>query len=173
MTVKDIMDKLKKFKDDPIFPKVLIAAGIVLMLIILLSDFSGKDDKDKSASDVNSDFLTADTYTLNMEEKLREILISIEGVGKAEVLVNVSSTEEYVYAEEYRQGTNQTESSIVVIDKGSAKSALVKKVNNPGVSGIVIVCEGGDDPKICEKVYKAVSTALNIPTNRIYVAEMK
>ena len=26
---------------------------------------------------------------------------------------------------------------------------------------------------ICEKVYKAVSTALNIPTNRIYVADMK
>ena len=41
MTVKDIMDKLKKFKDDPVFPKVLIAVGILLMLIILLSAVIG------------------------------------------------------------------------------------------------------------------------------------
>jgi stage III sporulation protein AG len=112
-------------------------------------------------------------YISSTEEKLGEILSAIEGVGKTQVLVNVSSTEEYVFAEEYKQGSSVAESSIVTIDSGSDKTALVKKVNTPDVSGIVIVCEGGDDPKICEKIYKAVSTALNIPTSRIYVAEMK
>ncbi len=173
MTVKDYIDKFKEFSQKPIFPKVLISLGIALMLIILLSDFSGDDGKEQSQSDVNADFLTADTYTRQTEEKLNSILAEIEGVGKTKVLISVSSTEEYIYAEEYRHGSSQTENSIVIIDKGSEKDALIKKVNNPDISGIVIVCEGGDDPKICEKVYKAVSTALNIPTNRIYVAEMK
>ena len=99
--------------------------------------------------------------------------MSIEGVGKAKVLVNVSSTEEYVYAEEFKQGLSSTENEIVIIDSGSSKEALIKKVKIPEISGIVIVCEGGDDPKVCEKVYKAVSTALKIPSSRIYVAEMK
>ena len=72
-----------------------------------------------------------------------------------------------------KNGASQTENGYVIIDKGSEKEALVKKINNPSISGVVIVCEGGDDPKVCEKLYKAVSTALNIPTSKIYVAEMK
>lgn len=77
------------------------------------------------------------------------------------------------FAEEYKNTSGGSESEIVIIDNGSQKEALLKKINVPEVSGIVIVCEGGDDPKICEKVYKAVSTALKIPSSRIYVAEMK
>jgi stage III sporulation protein AG len=173
MTVKAIAEKIRELRDKPYFPKVLIAAGILLMVIILMADFGDNDADDAKASDVNADFLTADVYISSTEEKLGEILSAIEGVGKTQVLVNVSSTEEYVFAEEYKQGSSVAESSIVTIDSGSDKTALVKKVNTPDVSGIVIVCEGGDDPKICEKIYKAVSTALNIPTSRIYVAEMK
>ncbi len=90
-----------------------------------------------------------------------------------QVMLTVSSTEEYVYAETVKRGTSQAENSYVIIDKGSQKEALVKKVNNPSIKGVVIVCEGGDDPRVCEKIYKAVSTALDISTSRIYVAEMK
>ncbi len=172
MKLNELIDKIKDFSRKPAFPKVLIASGLILMLIILFSDLGKKDDT-KTASDVNSDFLTAETYNEQLEIKLEKILTEIDGVGKAQVLVNISSTEEYVYAEEIKQGTAQSENSYVIIDKGSQKGALVKKINNPSVSGIIIVCEGGDDPKICEKVYKAVSTALNMPTNRIYVTEMK
>jgi stage III sporulation protein AG len=49
----------------------------------------------------------------------------------------------------------------------------VKKIQTPEISGVVIVCEGGGKSKVCEKIYRAVSTALGIPTTKIYVAEMK
>ena len=61
----------------------------------------------------------------------------------------------------------------MIIDNGSKKEALVKKIQTPEISGVVIVCEGGGKSKVCEKIYRAVSTALGIPTTKIYVAEMK
>lgn len=166
-----LLDKIKELPKKAYFPKLLIGAGVAAMVLIMLS---GTQDKEKtpSAAEVNADFLTADTYVRQTESKLEKILADIDGVGKARVLVNVSATEEYIYAEEIKQSADRTENSYVLIGSGD-KQALVKRVENPPVSGIIIVCEGGDDPKICEKIYKAVSTVLNIPTNRIFVAEMQ
>lgn len=172
MKKDEILKRLKDLSKKPIFPKLLISVGLIIMVMIVFSDFS--EDRDtKDISEDNVDFNTSDTYIDSTEIRLSEVLMSIEGVGKAKVLVNVSSTEEYVYAEEFKQGSSNTENEIVIIDSGSKKEALIKKVKIPEISGIVVVCEGGDDPKVCEKVYKAVSTALKIPSSRIYVAEMK
>lgn len=172
MNKNEIKNKLKDFTQKPVFPKMLIAAGLLIMMLIIFSDSFDKKEED-GISRINADFSTSDKYSQEAEERLSEILSSIEGVGKVKVLINIISTEEYVYAEEYRQSTGSTENEIVIIDEGSSKEALVRKVKIPEVGGIVIVCEGGDDPKVCEKVYQAVSTALKIPSNRIYVAEMK
>lgn len=173
MTLKELTEKIKKIKSKPYFPKLLLGAGIAAMLLIMLNGFSDKKEENVNSSDVNTDFLNSYAFMDSAEARLTDVLTSIEGVGKAKVLVNIAATEEYVYAEEQRSGSNKTENSYVIIDKGSEKEALISKVTAPAISGIIIVCEGGDDPKVCEKVYKAVSTALNIPTNRIYVAEMK
>lgn len=172
MKKDEIQRSLKEFSQKPIFPKLMIAIGLIVMVMLVFTDFSGGNDK-KKMSDVDADFTTADHYVECAENRLSEVLMTIEGVGKAKVLVNIASTEEYVYAEEFKQGSSSTENEIVVIDSSSGKEALIKKVKIPEISGIVIVCEGGDDPKVCEKVYKAVSTALKIPSSRIYVAEMK
>lgn len=158
----------------PLFLKAAAAAGAIMIILILVSDFSEEDKKSRDNAEISEiGFASAEVYADGTEKRLREILMEIEGVGKAEVLLTINSTEEYVYAETVKNGASQTENGYVIIDKGSEKEALVKKINNPSISGVVIVCEGGDDPKVCEKLYKAVSTALNIPTNKIYVAEMK
>lgn len=173
--MNELMEKLRKISKKPIFLKAAMAVGVLAIVLILISDLSGGNSKssEESAEDVPVAFGYSDVYADSMDEKLCELLMSIEGVGKAQVMLTVSSTEEYVYAETVKRGTSQAENSYVIIDKGSQKEALVKKVNNPTIKGVVIVCEGGDDPRVCEKIYKAVSTALDISTSKIYVAEMK
>ncbi|MDE6594602.1 MAG: hypothetical protein K2K44_01175 [Oscillospiraceae bacterium] len=170
----DIINKIKELAKKPFFLKAAVAAGLLMIILILVSDFKGDEEKERSDADVNVlSFTSAELYADETEKRLCETLTEIEGVGKAKVMLTITSTEEYVYAESVKSGTSQTENSYVIIDKGSQKEALVKKINNPAISGVVIVCEGGDDPKVCERIYNAVSTALNIPTNKIYVAEMK
>lgn len=173
--MNELMEKLRDISKKPIFLKAAMAVGVLAIVLILISDLSGGKDKKSEMSEENVPvaFGYSDVYADSMDTKLCEILTSIEGVGKAQVMLTVSSTEEYVYAETVKRGTSQAENSYVIIDKGSQKEALVKKVNNPTIKGVVIVCEGGDDPRVCEKIYKAVSTALDISTSKIYVAEMK
>lgn len=167
-------DKLKELMKKPLFLKAAAAVGAVMIIIILFTDISDDDAKKRSSEEkCQIGFASAELYEDETESRLKAILTEIEGVGKAEVLLTINSTEEYVYAETVKNGASQTENGYVIIDKGSEKGALVKKINNPSISGVVIVCEGGDDPKVCERLYKAVSTALNIPTSKIYVAEMK
>ncbi len=171
--MNELIGKIKELSKKPFFLKAAAAAGILAIVLILLSDSSGGSGKKQDTAEVSVDFAYADLYTRELNEKLGGILESIEGVGKAQVMVSVSSTEEYVYAEEIKKGTSQAQKTHVIIDNGSQKEALVEKVNNPRISGVVIVCEGGDDPRVCERIYKAVSTALDIPTSKIYTAEMK
>ena len=173
--MNEFIEKLKDITRKPIFLKAAMAAGILAIVLILVSDLSDGDREKSAEAEENTPaaFGYSDIYADSMDSRLCELLTSIEGVGKAQVMLTVDSTEEYVYAETKKVGTSQAENSYVIIDKGSQKEALVKKVNNPSIKGVVIVCEGGDDPRICEKIYKAVSTALDIPTSRIYVAEMK
>lgn len=172
--MNDWVEKLKELTKKPAFLKAAVAVGVLMIILILVWDFSDNEETTRSDYIENEiSFQSADLYAKETEEQLRSILMSIEGVGKANVMLTITSTEEYVYAETVKQGTSQTENSYVIIDKGSQKEALVKKINNPAISGVVIVCEGGDDPRVCEKIYKAVSTALDISTSRVYVTEMK
>ncbi len=170
--MKGLMGKLKDISKSPLFLKAAVAVGILAIVLILVSDMSA-DEKKRDTPDVSADHAYTDVYTDELSDRLSGLLTSIEGVGKTQVMLTVSSTEEYVYAEELKRGTSQAEKTYVIIDNGSKEEALVKKINNPQVSGVLIVCEGGDDPRVCEKVYKAVSTALGISTSKIYVAEMK
>lgn len=172
--MREMINKFKELAKKPSFLKAAAAVGMLMIILILISDLNGNEEKKRSDIDVKGiSFTEADLYAEETEKRLCEVLSEIEGVGKATVMLTINSTEEYVYAESIKSGTSQTENNYVIIDKGSQKEALVKKINNPAISGVVIVCEGGDDPRVCERVYNAVSTALDISTNKIYVAEMK
>ena len=171
--MKEIVDKLSVLVKKPMFLKAAMAAGLLMIIIILISDISGDDKKEVTRTDNKIGFASSELYADATEERLRVILTEIEGVGKTDVMLTITSTEEYVYAETIKRGASQAENGYVIIDNGSQKEALVKRINNPAISGVVIVCEGGDDPRVCEKIYKAVATALDIPTSKIYVAEMK
>ena len=173
MHIDEFLVKLKELSHKPVFLKGAVAVGVIMMILILVSDLSENEPARAQVSENAINFEASDIYANDIEDKLIGILEAIEGVGKAEIMLTIASTNEYVYAETYKQGSSQAENDYVIIDKGSQKEALVKKINNPVISGVVVVCEGGDDPRICEKIYKAVSTALNISTSKIYVAEMK
>lgn len=173
MNINETLVKVKRLTENPRFLKCAVAIGVIIMLLILISDLS---ESDTSRADVSNDtinFEAADIYSEDIEKQLCKVLETIEGVGKADVMLTLTSTEEYIYAETLKQGSTQSENDYIIIDKGSQKEALIKKINNPAISGVVVVCEGGDDPRICERIYKAVSTVLDISTAKIYVAEMK
>ena len=43
---------------------------------------------------------------------------------------------------------------------------------SPEVKGVVVVCEGGDDPLVVRKVVDTVKVALNLSSSRISVSRL-
>ena len=60
---------------------------------------------------------------------------------------------------------------IKIKDENGAEKALSVTQIQPTVKGVVIVCNGGDNPVVQKKIIDAVKTALNITSKRVYVTK--
>ncbi|MBQ3565764.1 MAG: hypothetical protein IJA12_01165 [Oscillospiraceae bacterium] len=159
--------------------KIIVFVGLLGILLIFLSEITGiKETGESENADIQNKVSTCayEDYAQDMEKRLEKILSKIKGVGKAEVMVTVSGTEEYIYAQEEKIKNGEkdfsTENEYVLIGSGGEKQALLKKVVNPQISGIVIICEGGDSNIVKERVYSSVSAAFEISPSHIYVTKL-
>lgn len=171
--IRDLFNSEKRIK-------VIVALGLIGIALIFLSTLFKKDKEPDQI--IATDIVSSDTstYKEQLEKELSGVLKNISGVGEVKVMLTIEGTTEYVYAEELSTQKDTKDSDLsesyqnklVIIENNGRKEALVKKIVKPQVSGVVIVCQGGDNLAVEEKIYKAVSTVLNISTNRICVAKL-
>ncbi|MGN0666341.1 MAG: hypothetical protein ACI4KF_07425 [Huintestinicola sp.] len=167
-SLKKYTDKLRHFTESRYAMPTAICVGVLGMLMILFS--GGAEDEGKKNTEEKGSVSQFADYRQETEQRLEKILSAIDGVGDVSVMVTVSSSEEYIYAEALEKSGEDEERSLVIVKNGSKEEGIVKKVKYPIITGVVVVCEGGSSGMVCEKVYYAVSKALSIPSSRIYVA---
>jgi stage III sporulation protein AG len=160
--------KFRQWMKDPKFLRAAVIVGIGAILIIFIMAITPKKETETAVTSDTDTVSFSEDYAARVEKRLSELLSKIKGVGDADVMVTVGSSEEYVYATDNKKNGD---SSIVVYDGG--KKALTGRVNAPRITGVVIVCEGGDDSRTVEKIYSAVSAACNLGPSRIYVTKSR
>ena len=116
-----------------------------------------------------------------LEQSLAELVTNIQGAGNAKVMVTVERSAEQVYAQEEKRSTQTTEDRgsnnstetnyILVKDADGSQRALAVTEVQPVVKGVVVVCDGGDDPVVQQRVIDAVTTALDITSVRVCVVK--
>lgn len=158
---------------------IIVIIGILGLLMIVFSEFSTgkKADKSKELPASIDDASYSDRYREDTENELKRIISKIDGVGEVSLMLTLDGTTEYVYAEDVDTETDEDSDSksdkyknkVIIVDSDGEEKALVKKIIEPKVKGVVIVCSGGGNTQIKERVIKAVSSALNISTNNICV----
>ncbi len=172
----EIVEKLKEIAGNK-----RSAAGIVLLgaagvfLLILSGFFDGGDEAEivevKPYTDV------AQSFCRESEERLEAFLENIEGAGEVEVYLTVASGERYIYASEKKltesENKHDSEEKFVLVGGSSSREPLVETVRTPEITGAVIICRGCGSPVVEERMYKAASAALGLPTADIYVTTMK
>lgn len=171
--IKDLKEILKK-------PKLLIILGIVGILLIFLSSLGGNENK-KESFETDAVF-SAEEYKENLEKEVENLVKKISGSKKAQVVITLEGGIRYSYAEstedtssnksEENGGFSSSElkrSFITVKTSSGGESALLISEYMPEVRGVAIVCAGGDDEEIREKIQNAVMAALNITSKRVYV----
>ncbi len=179
LSLKRITDRF--IKKTGLSGKVLIIViiGILGLLMIVLSEFipNGKTKKVNDVPNSIDDASYSESFKQRTENELKEIISKIDGVGEVSLMLTLDGTTEYVYAEDVDTETdedndsksNKYKNEVIIVDSDGEEKALVKKIVEPKVKGVVIVCTGGGNSGIKERVTKAVSSALNISTNNICV----
>ena len=172
----EIYEKLKNLIKEKKTAAVFVLGIAGLVLIMLSSIFSGKNTADYEPPAVSEE-VTAESYCKETEKRLEDFLKNIEGAGDVRVYLSVGTGEKYVYAAEKntKSSENQREedTKYVIVGGGSEKSALVETVRTPEITGAVIACTGCGSPAVQERIYKAASAALGLPTSKIFVTQMK
>jgi stage III sporulation protein AG len=138
-------EKIKSLMKNEKAVKAIVFGGFALIILLFLSDiFSGSTQPKVS---VETDF---GEYERQIEHKLHTAISAINGVNPEvlTVVVTLDSLCETVYAE-----------------RGSG----VKTVITPRVRGVAIICEGGENIVVKQKIVELVSRLLGISSTRISV----
>ncbi len=157
----DVINKIREYIKQS--PKIMIYTVIAVICMLLLIFTPEADSSDSE----NTDFPSPHTeYAKMLERQLKAVISDIEGVGNVTVMVTVEGTVSYNYQQDEYISDDREERETVIL---SNKDPLIKSIANPKVSGVLVICDGGNSSIIREKVIYAVSTVLDIPTNKVYI----
>jgi stage III sporulation protein AG len=132
----------------------------------------------------------AEEYRSYLEERLEKLLGAIDGIGKVEVMITLSSSEEVVLAKESditssdtveadaQGGTRdvsqwENQESAVVQSVGSDSWPYVIKTLLPKVEGVVVVAQGAGSNLMNKNIGEAVDALFGIGLHKIKVLKMK
>lgn len=145
---------------------LIIAVCAVLALLLIRGAEKGADNK--SVKEAQQVAYVDVEYEKELSKKLEEIISKIEGAGKVSVMLTIDGSSTIQYAADVDKSELDTKSKTVIIGN---KEAVIRKVELPRVTGVLVVCTGGDSPIVKERVINAVSTVLNISSSKVYVTK--
>lgn len=126
----------------PYFKKYYVI--IIFLFGVLLLIISSVTDKQKN----NVQSFNDNLYISELEQKISKTSSMIDGAGECTAIINISATTESVFAN----------------DNKSLKQQIM-----PVISGVMIICEGGNDISVKNSIISAVSTLLGIGSNKVCV----
>ncbi|HHU33243.1 MAG: hypothetical protein ACOX1Y_00460 [Zhaonellaceae bacterium] len=186
------MKFLLRKKDFKYLPALI---AILLIGIALIIPWQGNEDKqvttdfyedetDRTLEHINTDGLNG--IELNLEQRLKNILSQIKGVGEVEVTVllasgprfdyavNVSTIEKQIDEKDQSGGirttTEITEDGQLVIvrsDRAGGEEPVVTQEYKPDIQGVLVVAQGADNPKIKANLLNAITTILDLEAHKV------
>ncbi len=137
-----------------------VLAGIALLLVG--GDFWKKTPE--TDANIKSESLTElASYEKELESEIQKMCAAVSGVSQVDVMVRLSGGSSIIYAAD---GSGKPST----VGSGSSESPLYSTLHAPTVAGVGIVCRGGNDPIIQQKLIELVSTTLDISASRVFVA---
>lgn len=182
---------------------IIILAGILCLVVVWPSSGSPAGGSRKSSGgtspetsdrgNVSADSAQAalNLYVENQEERLKDILEQMDGVGKIQVMIRAKASKEYVVEKDLTTNTNtvsetdsqggtrqsseagKSESSLYTKDGSGNDVPWVVKELEPEIEGVVVAAEGGGNEQVANEITQAVQVLFNIPIHKIKVVKMK
>lgn len=152
---------MEKMGKRPLGKKKLWLLGALFLVGLGLLFYGGFGTQNAKESET-AEGLDAEAYRRTLTEEITGLCRQVEGVGRATVMVSLCGGYEYVYARD-------ADGDCLSVGSGSGKQAVVESVLPPVISGVGIVCEGGDSVAVKRELTALLSAALGIGANKIYI----
>ena len=149
-----------------------VAAAIVGIALLVLGGRGEKKDEETSetASLLPADgSLSASAFAAETEERIRTICSGVSGAGEVRAVVTLEGGYRAVYASDAQSANGSYRNETVLTGSGNSEKAILVGYEAPRIVGIGIVCTGGDDPSVQQRITMLVSAAFDVSANKIYV----
>lgn len=194
--LRDKLNFLKPKEDGNDKKKIENLVFFVIILIVTIiainTIWSDNTTKNKSKENINdnSKQLASSTIEtssdLGLEPKLKNILETIQGVGKVNVFINYSESSETVamFNENSKTSTTEetdtsggkriieqkdTQKDVVYQDSNGDKIPITQKTIQPKIEGAIITAEGAGNATVKASIIQAVEAATGLATHKIQV----
>lgn len=173
---EDLSQRLKS-------PKFLVVVGFVGIMLIFVSSFFGGE---KEEAPLQTQEISVEEYRQTLQDDICRMVKSITGSKNVTVVVTLESGLRYSYADTKEQSsaeksekdatsqdTELKEGYVTVKGSDGGEEALLVTASMPEIRGVAVVCDGGDNEIIKEKIESTVTAALNITSKRVYICGRK
>ena len=134
--------KMNDLLTDKRFIRGAVIAALAAILMIFLSSFI------RIGSEAQVD---TEAFSDRLRDQLLSIVSHIDGVGKVEIFLTLDNAGENIY-----------------LSNSDTKTKSIE----PTVRGVVIVCDGGDDPLVVSRVLSAVTRSLSISSDKVCITKL-
>ena len=162
MDTEELKVRISQFFKKYKFVLMILFAGLLLMAI---------PEREKTQAQIP---VTQEQGPETLQDTLAHILSRIQGAGKVEVMLTECQGAETLYQTDIQQSPDSIrEDTVLTSDAQRQDHGLVRQVNPPVYLGAVVVCQGGDSPKVRLAVVKAVMSVTGLSSDKITVLKMK
>ncbi len=170
-----------KYKNKLKSPKVLVIIGIIgILLIFIPSLFSQNEEVKPTGLDMG---ISSTEYRKQLETDVKKLVAKITGNKNVTVIVTLESGMRYKYAdikedstedkseEHTKLSSSETKQGYITVKTSNGgEQALLVTTQMPEIRGVAIVCMGGDNEILAQKIENTVTAALNITSQRVSIA---
>lgn len=192
--LKEIFKKNEDGKDKKKQIENIVVFIIILIVTVLIINSMWSSEKEKKDDDtVDTSKVLAQTSTSSsqedLEERLEDILSTINGVGKVKALIKYSesSTVVAMYNETVSESTTkendanggskdvketENKKEIVYTDEDGTNKPITEKVVMPVIEGAIITAQGAGNANVKASIVSAVEAVTGLAVHKIQVFEM-
>ena len=155
---------------------VVVLLG-VLLLVVAMPTKQEQEEPAEKEGEVEStpvqDRQEETEYRQQLEERLTDILQSIEGVGETKVMITLRDDGQTMLNKDFSQKDLDHEEETVLVEQGDRQVPYVIQYRMPGIEGVLVVAKGASDAGIKTKITEAVMAVLALEAHQIQVLAMQ
>jgi len=179
-------DKKKQIENIVVFIIILIVTVLIINTMWSSNEKENEDDVQQSSKVLAK---TDSSQQDNLEGKLEDILETISGVGKVNVLIKYSESSTIVamYNETTSESTTkesdgdggskdvketENKKEIVYTDEDGTNKPITEKVVMPVIEGAIVTAQGAGNANVKASIVSAVEAITGLAVHKIQVFEM-